>query len=235
MSFNELDMLPENRLMELARVATELGKEGQGGPTAPVVEHPAHPVVLEPYDNGVDSSPEEDEIPVVVEDAHAVSDEIPVVVEDATGNNFCPHGFIDFNGMVEVSRKRGLTSTQATAFLDQANATREHYKIYLRKLGPRAWVGKRPGSMRYHVRSKSWKQLTTHRNINERGEEEFSYSWQTINRLPAGSAAIANQRRLKAIKIARKMRTLIRAYKTNHESFYSDIDGWKPMKTLAVE
>lgn len=227
MSLNELNSLSDNRLMELARVATELGKEVRDDPTSPVVEHPAHPVVLEPYDNGADLSPEEDEIPVVVEEAHAVSDE--------NGNNFCPHGFIDFNGMVEVSRKRGLTPTQATAFLDQANATREHYKIYLRKLGPRAWVGKRPGSIRYHVRSKSWKQLTSHWNINEKGEEEFSYSWQTINRLPPGSAVIANRRRLKAIKIARKMQTLIRAYKTNHESFYSDIDGWKPMKTLAVE
>lgn len=225
---------PQNQVLD-RQFALKLDNSGEEPPAgcegSNQSGHVSHHFDFNSDDIGMASSPEEDTHPVEVghddDDADALVDE--------PGRNFCTHGFIDFNGIVKVSRKRGLTPTQATVFLEQANATRQHYQTYLRKLGPSAWVGKRPGSIRYHVRSKSWKQLTSHRNINERGEEVFSYSWQTINRLPAGSADIADKRRQKAIKIARKMRTLICAYRTNHDSFYRDIDGWKPMKTLAVE
>jgi len=154
----------------------------------------------------------------------------PVSIET---KHFDQQGFVTYDGiayLVEIGR---IPEDLAGTLYEQSiNFSLYYRETYLPELGPSVWIGN-SSNVQYSPRKGTWMKRHSYEKINNNGQQEYAYCWIDASEddLPIDHADISYHKN----KIAQTMSTMITNYNINHDSYYTDLDGWKRRTKLAVE
>ena len=133
--------------------------------------------------------------------------------------------------MVEIGR---IDEILAGTLYEQSINTSQYYNdTYLPELGPSAWIGYNSPNIQYNPRKGVWMKRHSYEKINDNGQQEYAYCWIQASEddFPIDHVDISAWKN----EIATTMSIMIKNYNNNHDSYYTDLLGWKRWTKLVVE